>query len=59
MGAHPKRKITNVQQKTRRAAQQLVLNRVGHCDHCGAPVRSHRMCTACGYYKGRPVVKVS
>jgi large subunit ribosomal protein L32 len=58
MGALPKHKITTVQQKTRRAAQQLMVKGVGRCDHCGAPVRSHRMCTACGYYKGRPVIKV-
>lgn len=58
MGAHPKHKISKVQQKTRRAAQALVVERVGTCEHCGAPVRSHRMCTSCGYYKGRPVLKV-
>lgn len=59
MGAHPKHKITTVQQKTRRAAQQLQLNGLVRCDHCGAPVRSHRMCASCGYYKGRPVLKVN
>jgi len=58
MAAQPKRKISRVQTKLRRAAQKLILERFTTCSHCGAPTRSHHMCTACGYYKGRPVVKV-
>ena len=26
------------------------------CDHCGKDTISHRVCSSCGYYKGREVV---
>lgn len=29
------------------------------CPKCKAPVLSHRACPACGYYKGREVVKMT
>lgn len=58
MGAQPKRKIGNVQQQVRRAAKKMKLERLSSCAHCGEAVRSHRMCTSCGYYKGKPVLAI-
>lgn len=58
MGAHPKKKISNVQQATRRAAKQLTLQQLSTCSHCQAPTLSHKVCQSCGYYKGQPVVVV-
>ena len=58
MGAQPKRKITKVQQKVRRAAKKLELQQLGSCSHCQEPVRPHRMCSNCGYYKGKPVLAI-
>jgi len=58
MGAQPKRKIGNVQQQVRRAAKKMELEKLGTCDHCHEPVRSHRMCESCGYYKGKPVLAI-
>lgn len=28
------------------------------CGQCGKPVRPHYACPACGYYKGRSVMKI-
>jgi large subunit ribosomal protein L32 len=28
------------------------------CSQCGAPAVSHRVCPACGFYKGRQVMTV-
>jgi large subunit ribosomal protein L32 len=58
MAAQPKRKITTHMQKVRRAAKKLVLGRIGACNHCGEPTRSHRVCPSCGYYKGQPILVV-
>lgn len=58
MGAHPKKKISNVQQATRRAAKQLTLQQLSRCSHCQAPTVPHIVCKECGYYKGKPVVVV-
>jgi len=44
--------------KRRRAAHfALTAVSVGACGHCGKPVRAHRACAFCGYYKGKEVVK--
>ena len=58
MGAQPKRKITSIAQKVRRAAKQLKQGQIFKCSHCGEPTRSHRVCLSCGYYKGQPVLVI-
>jgi large subunit ribosomal protein L32 len=37
----------------------LKLPQLGTCPQCGAPYRPHRVCPACGYYKGRQIVTVT
>ena len=27
------------------------------CPKCGAPIKAHRACTECGYYKGKEVIE--
>jgi large subunit ribosomal protein L32 len=58
MGAVPKRKISKRRSKTR--ANHLALKGVAlvTCPRCGAPVRPHHVCTACGTYQGIQVVEV-
>ncbi len=29
------------------------------CTHCGEMIETYKACPACGYYKGRQVIKVS
>jgi large subunit ribosomal protein L32 len=37
----------------------LALPQLGKCPQCAAPYISHRVCPACGYYKGRQVLSVT
>ena len=36
----------------------LKLPQLGTCPQCAAPYIPHRVCPACGYYKGRQVLTV-
>jgi len=44
---------------TRRAANAFKAPQLGVCAQCGARVVPHRVCPACGYYKGRQVKSVT
>lgn len=55
----PKRKVSKMRLRTRRAANAFKAPQLSVCPQCGARVRSHRVCPACGYYKGRQVVSVN
>jgi len=53
--AHPKRKHSNTRSRLRRANDHLVLKSRSQCSQCGAFVLPHRVCAACGFYKGKLV----
>ncbi len=36
----------------------MTLPQLGKCTQCDAPHISHRVCPACGYYKGRQIINV-
>jgi large subunit ribosomal protein L32 len=56
----PKRKPSRSRQRMRRAYNSVMkLPQISACPQCSAPFRSHRVCPACGYYKGRQVVSVT
>lgn len=46
--------------KLRRAAH-FALRKISltECSHCHKPVLPHRVCRNCGYYRGRPVLRIS
>ena len=55
--ASPKHKKSKMRKRQRVAQlEKPILAQVSECPACGAPVRSHRACPACGTYKGRKVV---
>ena len=56
--AHPKRRHSNSRTGTRRAHDALKVRSASKCTQCGNPVLPHRVCTKCGYYKGRQVTTV-
>lgn len=56
----PKRKPSRSRQRMRRAYNSvLTLPQLGKCAQCDAPSIPHRVCPACGYYKGRQVLTIA
>ncbi|NMC61534.1 MAG: 50S ribosomal protein L32 [SAR324 cluster bacterium] len=55
--AVPKKKTSKSKRDMRRAHDGLSRTYAIICQNCGEPVIPHRVCTACGYYKGRKVLK--
>lgn len=57
--AVPKRRTTRAKRDQRRAQHDKVAApNVIPCPNCGEMMRPHRVCGACGYYKGREVIAV-
>ena len=58
MGA-PKRKPSRSRRRMRQAYNSVMkLPQVSSCPQCDAPHIPHRVCPACGFYKGRQVVTI-
>lgn len=55
----PTKKRTKQQKRERRAKISLTTKSTTTCAKCGADRMSHRACPACGYYRGRDVLKQS
>ncbi|MFK7741355.1 MAG: 50S ribosomal protein L32 [Planctomycetota bacterium] len=54
--ATPKRKISRSQRGNRRSHQSLARTQLVSCTHCGAMIRPHTICKACGHYRGRQIM---
>lgn len=54
----PKRRASKHSIRTRRSHHKARLPALGKCPQCGAVRQMHRVCPACGYYRGRQVVTV-
>jgi large subunit ribosomal protein L32 len=55
----PKRRMSKMRLRTRKAANRPKARQLSVCAQCGARVLPHRVCPSCGYYKGRQVVSVT
>ncbi len=55
--ANPKRRHSNTRTRLRRSHDHLVPQSRSQCAQCGAFILPHRVCAACGFYKGK-LVKV-
>lgn len=56
--AVPKRKTSKARKNTRRSnVWKMDAPTLVRCPHCGEYKRAHRVCSNCGYYNGREVVK--
>ena len=59
MGAVPKTKTARSRRDSRRAQNfKLALPGIIECPKCHEMKQSHRACRACGFYKGREVIKI-
>jgi large subunit ribosomal protein L32 len=56
--AVPKRKVSKSRLRMRKAAWAGKIPQTAGqaCPECGAPCQPHRVCPACGKYKGRQVL---
>jgi large subunit ribosomal protein L32 len=58
--AVPKRRKSSSKRNMRRAQHDKIeAPNIVPCSNCSAPMVSHRVCPACGHYKGRAVLKGS
>jgi len=56
--AVPKRKVSKARGRSRRTHWKVKAASVIECPQCHEPKLPHRVCSKCGYYKGRQVVEV-
>jgi len=57
--AVPFRRTSKTKKRMRRTHLKKTAPGVVNCPNCGEPIRPHRACSKCGYYKGKEVIKVS
>ena len=56
--AVPKRKVSKARRDKRRSnVWKLTLPSMTKCPKCGAYNLSHRVCSECGTYKGKEIIK--
>lgn len=53
----PARKKSNSSGRRRRSHDSLKPATSSNCLNCEGPIRPHRVCTTCGFYKGKQVIK--
>jgi len=53
---HPKRKISTTRRDKRRTHDKAPVPQISLCSNCGTPVLYHRVCSDCGYYRGKQAV---
>ena len=54
---HPKRRFSKTRTAKRKTHYKAENPTVITCSNCGAPVLYHRVCTECGFYKGKLVIE--
>ena len=55
--AVPKKKTSTSRRNQRRAHDALKMSSHTECHNCGEIARPHHICTGCGFYNGKEVVK--
>ena len=53
---NPKRRFSKTRTKKKRTHYKAVMAQIAVCSNCGAPVRYHRVCDSCGYYRGKEAI---
>jgi large subunit ribosomal protein L32 len=56
--AVPKQKTSKAKRDKRRSHDGLSAPATSTCPQCGAPKAPHRVCAACGSYKGRTILEI-
>ncbi len=55
--AVPFRKTSKTRKRMRRTHYKINANEMTTCAKCGEAIQPHRVCTKCGSYKGKEVIK--
>ena len=55
---NPKRRHSKTRRDKRRSHDFLTPVRTINCTNCGTPVRPHRVCSGCGFYKGKQIISI-
>lgn len=53
---NPKRKLSKMSARNRRAHYKAKASTISSCPKCSHPKLTHRACANCGYYAGKYVV---
>ncbi len=53
----PKHKKTHSKTMMGRSHDALKIAKPATCPKCQSPIKSHKVCPNCGYYKGKQVIK--
>ncbi len=57
--AVPKKRHSKTRKRTRRAQHDKIsATTLTFCDNCNEPRQPHRVCTACGYYRGKQYIEI-
>ncbi|MBL7071346.1 MAG: 50S ribosomal protein L32 [Candidatus Omnitrophica bacterium] len=56
--ALPKRRHSRERGRLRRTHYKLKKPNLSTCSNCNAPKLPHRICSVCGYYRGKPVLQI-
>lgn len=54
--AVPKKKTSKMKRDKRRTHDTFSATKSVECPQCSEPKKHHRVCTSCGYYKGKDVI---
>lgn len=55
--AEPKSKLSRARRGARRSHDGIERSHHSNCVECGAIIRPHHVCSSCGYYKGKEVIR--
>jgi large subunit ribosomal protein L32 len=55
--AHPKHRFSKTRTAKRRTHYKAVAPTISTCSNCGTSVLYHRVCSECGYYKGKLAIE--
>lgn len=56
--AVPKKRTSKSKRDMRRSHHSITPHNGIVCSNCGEPVLRHRVCTSCGYYRGKQYLQV-
>lgn len=55
--AVPKKRRSLRKRRQRRAQQKLTAPQYVSCPQCKAAMQTHHVCSSCGFYKGKEVIR--